>query len=81
MEVYMATSTATFDVTCFATDSNRLIDFWEKVAFYLDGDLTYRKSGVLRNKISFKMNFNSKNESKFEQYYAIFKDRYDGACC
>lgn len=77
----MATSTVIFECNCFATDSNRLIDFWEKVAFYLDGDLIYQKTGLLRNKISFKMKFNSKNEWKFKQYYAIFKDRYDGACC
>lgn len=77
----MSKSIVMFDCNCFVTDTNKLIDFWETAAFYLDSELTYRKSGFLRNKISFKMEFDSKNELKFKHYYSIFKNRYDGACC
>ena len=77
----MSKSTVTFDCNCFVTDSNKLIDFWEKCSFWLDADLTYRKTGFLRNKISFKIKFDTKKEPDFFYYYKIFKNRYDGACC
>ena len=77
----MSKSTVTFDCNCFVTDFNKLIDFWEKCSFWLDADLTYRKTGFLRNKISFKIKFDTKKESDFFYYYKIFKNRYDGACC
>ena len=72
----MSKTTVMFECNCFVTDANKLIDFWETAAFYLDSEFTYRKTGFLRNKISFKMKFDTKNELKFKHYYSIFENRY-----